>query len=161
MERMLEGSVENSWDYADEEWRRVLSTNLDAVFYCTRAANPHMRDRGTGRIVNMASVAGKEGSAGICACAASKAGVIAYTKTIARELATTGVLVNAAAPGICDTPFLGQMTPEHIATAEGKSPMGRFLRVHEVADMVAWIAGPHCTFTTGFVFDISVGRATY
>jgi 3-oxoacyl-[acyl-carrier protein] reductase len=120
-----------------------------------------MRTAGYGRIVNVASIVGKEGTPYIAAYAAAKAGVLGFTKSLARELVDAGILVNAIAPAITETDLFKEMTAEHIATAKGKIPLGRFLRVEEIAAMVAWIAGPECSFTTGFTFDLSGGRATY
>jgi 3-oxoacyl-[acyl-carrier protein] reductase len=120
-----------------------------------------MRAAGYGRIVNVSSIVGKEGAPYIAAYAAAKAGVLGFTKSLARELVGTGVLVNAIAPVITQTDLFREMTPEHIAAAKAKIPMGRFLTVEEIAAMVAWIAGPECSFTTGFAFDLSGGRATY
>ncbi len=157
----INGPVAPTWEYPPAAWDRVLAVDLTGVFYCCRAAVPGMRRRGYGRIVNVASMAGKEGNAGIVAYAAAKAGVIGFTKSLARELIDSGVLVNAIAPGITQTDLMKEMTPEHIATARAKIPMNRFLTVPEIAAMVAWIAGPECSFTTGFVFDLSGGRTTY
>ena len=157
----INGPVAPTWEYPPEAWDKVLAVDLTGVFYCCRAVVPGMRTRGYGRIVNVASIVGKEGSPGIAAYAAAKAGVIGFTKSLARELVDSGVLVNAIAPVITETDLFREMTPEHIATARGKIPMNRFLRVPEIAAMVAWIASPECSFTTGFVFDLSGGRATY
>ena len=157
----INGPVAPTWEYPPEAWDRVLAVDLTGVFYCCRAAVPTMRARGYGRIVNVASIAGKEGSPGIAAYAAAKAGVIGFTKTLARELIGSGVLVNAIAPVITETDLFKEMTPEHIADARGKIPMNRFLQIPEIAAMVAWIASPECSFTTGFAFDLSGGRATY
>ncbi len=157
----INGPVAPTWEYPPEAWDRVLAVDLTGVFYCCRAAVPTMRARGYGRIVNVASIAGKEGSPGIAAYAAAKAGVIGFTKTLARELTGSGVLVNAIAPVITETDLFKEMTPEHIADARSKIPMQRFLQIPEIAAMVAWIASPECSFTTGFAFDLSGGRATY
>ncbi|MFC5520021.1 SDR family NAD(P)-dependent oxidoreductase [Polaromonas jejuensis] len=157
----INGPVANVWDYPVEAWERVLAVDLSGVFYCCRAVVPQMRARGYGRIVNVSSIAGKEGNPGIAAYAAAKAGVIGLTKSLAKELADSGVLVNAIAPVITETELFKEMTAEHIALAKGKIPMGRFLTIPEIAAMVAWIASPECSFTTGFVFDLSGGRATY
>ena len=157
----INGPVAPTWEYPPEAWDKVLAVDLTGVFYCCRAVVPGMRTRGYGRIVNVASIAGKEGSPGIAAYAAAKAGVIGFTKSLARELVDSGVLVNAIAPVITETDLFREMTAEHIATARGKIPMNRFLRVPEIAAMVAWIASPECSFTTGFAFDLSGGRATY
>jgi NAD(P)-dependent dehydrogenase (short-subunit alcohol dehydrogenase family) len=157
----VNGPVVPAWEYPPDAWDRVLAVDLTGVFYCCRAAVPAMRARGYGRIVNVASIVGKEGSAGIAAYAAAKAGVIGFTKSLARELVDAGVLVNAIAPVITETDLFREMTAEHIANARARIPMNRFLRIPEIAAMVAWIAGPECSFTTGFVFDLSGGRATY
>jgi NAD(P)-dependent dehydrogenase (short-subunit alcohol dehydrogenase family) len=157
----INGPVAPTWEYPPEAWDKVLAVDLTGVFYCCRAVVPGMRTRGYGRIVNVASIVGKEGSPGIAAYAAAKAGVIGFTKSLARELVDSGVLVNAIAPVITETDLFREMTAEHIADARGKIPMNRFLRVPEIAAMVAWIASPECSFTTGFVFDLSGGRATY
>ncbi len=148
-------------EYPLEAWDRVLAVDLTGVFYCCRAAVPRMREAGYGRIVNVSSITGKEGAPGIAAYAAAKAGVIGFTKSLARELVDSGVLVNCIAPVITETDLLLEMTPEHIASAKAKIPMGRFLTIDEIAAMVAWIAGPECSFSTGFTFDLSGGRATY
>ena len=148
-------------EYPLEAWDRVLGVDLTGVFYCCRAAVPRMREAGYGRIVNVSSITGKEGAPGIAAYAAAKAGVIGFTKSLARELVDSGVLVNCIAPVITETDLLLEMTPEHIASAKAKIPMGRFLTIDEIAAMVAWIAGPECSFSTGFTFDLSGGRATY
>ena len=157
----INGPVAPVWEYPLEAWQRVLAVDLTGVFYCSRVAIPGMRARGYGRIVNVASIAGKEGNPGIAAYASAKAGVIGFTKSIARELVDSGVLVNAVAPALTETDLFKEMTPEHIALARGKIPMGRTLTVPEVAAMVAWIASPECSFTTGFTFDLTGGRATY
>jgi NAD(P)-dependent dehydrogenase (short-subunit alcohol dehydrogenase family) len=157
----INGPVAPVWEYPAPAWDRVLAVDLTGVFYCCRTAVPAMRARGYGRIVNVASMAGKEGNAGIAAYAAAKAGVIGFTKSLARELVGSGVLVNAIAPVITETDLMKEMTTEHIAAARARIPMNRFLTVPEIAAMVAWIASPECSFTTGFVFDLSGGRATY
>ena len=120
-----------------------------------------MQARGHGRVITGASIAGKEGMGGIAAYSAAKAGVIGFTKALARELVDSGVLVNAIAPVITETALFEEMTPEHIAGAKARIPLGRFLQIPEIAAMVAFIAGPDCSFTTGFTFDLSGGRATY
>jgi 3-oxoacyl-[acyl-carrier protein] reductase len=157
----INGPVAPTWEYPLDAWDRVLAVDLTGVFYCSRVAVPAMRARAYGRIVNVASIAGKEGNQGIAAYACAKAGVIALTKTLARELVQSGVLVNAIAPALTETDLFREMTPEHIALARSKIPMGRTLTIPEVAAMVAWIASPECSFTTGFVFDLTGGRATY
>lgn len=157
----VNGPVAPVWEYPLDAWDRVLAVDLTGVFYCCRVAVPAMRAAGYGRIVNVSSITGKEGSPGIAAYASAKAGVIGFTKSLARELVGSGVLVNCIAPVITETDLFKEMTPEHIASAKAKIPMGRFLRVEEIAAMVAWIASPECSFTTGFTFDLSGGRGTY
>lgn len=157
----INGPVVRVSDYPLDAWDRVLAVDLTGVFYCCRVAVPSMRARGYGRIVNVASIAGKEGMPGIAAYSAAKAGVIGFTKALAKELTDSGVLVNCIAPAITETELFKEMTPEHIAFAKGKIPMGRFLQIPEIAAMVAWIASPECSFTTGFTFDLTGGRATY
>jgi 3-oxoacyl-[acyl-carrier protein] reductase len=157
----VSGPVVPAWEYPLEAWDRVLAVDLTGVFYCCRVAVPRMRAAGYGRIVNVSSINGKEGSPGIAAYASAKAGVIGFTKSLARELVDSGVLVNCIAPAITETDLFKEMTPEHIASAKAKIPMGRFLTIEETAAMVAWIAGPECSFCTGFTFDLSGGRATY
>jgi len=157
----INGPVRPVTGYDYETWRKVVRVNLDSVFLVSRAFVPGMVERGYGRIVNVASIAGKEGVPGIAAYASAKAGVIGFTKSLARELMTTGVTVNAVAPVMVRTDLFEQMTPEHIAASKAKIPMGRFLSVEELADVVAFAASPACSFTTGFTFDASGGRATY
>ena len=149
------------WDYPLEEWHRVLAVDLTGVFLCCRAVVPHMRTRGGGRIINIASIAGKEGVARATAYSAAKAGVIGLTKALAKELTDSGVLVNCVAPVMTETDLLLEMDADYIATMKAKIPMGRFCTVGEIADMVGWIADPRCSFCTGTVFDVSGGRATY
>lgn len=150
-----------SWEYPPEAWDKVIAIDLNGVFYCCRTAIAHMRENRYGRIVNIASMAGKDGVQYISAYSAAKAGVIAFTKAAAKELAQDGVLLNCVAPAMVETPLMAEMTAEHIAASKAKIPMGRFLKAEEIANMVSWIAGPECSFTTGFVFDLSGGRATY
>jgi len=138
-----------------------LSGSKEGNYHAVVAAAAKQAAHSGGRIVNVASAAGKEGVPGIAAYAASKHGVVGFTKSLARELADSGVLVNCVAPVMTETDLLKQMTPEHIAASKAKIPMGRFLTVEEIAAMVAWIAGPECSFTTGFTFDLSGGRANY
>lgn len=148
-------------DYRFEDWRRVMSINLDGVFLCCRAATPALLASPAGRIVNLASIAGKEGNADASAYSASKAGVIALTKSLGKELARSAVRVNCVAPAAIETELLRQMTPEFTKTVVGKIPMGRLGQPDEVAAMVEWLASPACSFSTGAVFDCSGGRATY
>lgn len=157
----INGPVVDTWQYPLDAWDRVIAINLTGVFYCTRTVVPDMLARKSGRIVNIASMAGKEGNPGLCAYASAKGGLIAFTKGIARELAGTGVFVNAVAPALTETELFAQMTPEHIKTMSNKIPMGRCVQIDDVAKTVAWIASPDCSFTTGFTFDVSGGRAVY
>ena len=148
-------------DYPVEEWERVLKINLTSQFLCCRAVAPHMVKRTYGRIVNIASIAGKEGNPNAVAYSASKAGVIALTKSLGKELAQTGVLVNCVTPAAAKTAIFDQMTKQHIDYMLSKIPMNRFVTVDEVAALVCWLASEDCSFSTGAVFDISGGRATY
>lgn len=148
-------------EYPIEEWERVLRVNLTSQFLCCRAIAPHMVRQGYGRIVNVASIAGKEGNPNAVAYSASKAGVIALTKSLGKELAPSGVLVNCVTPAAAKTAIFDQMTEQHIQFMLQKIPMGRFVAVDEVAALVCWLASEDCAFSTGGVFDISGGRATY
>src|SRR5882757_535126 len=148
-------------DYPIEEWERVLRINLTSQFLCCRAVAPHMVKAGYGRIVNIASVAGKEGNPNAVAYSASKAGVISLTKSLGKELAQTGVLVNCVTPAAAKTAIFDQMTAQHIDYMLSKIPMGRFVAVDEIASLVCWLASEDCSFSTGAVFDISGGRGTY
>ncbi len=148
-------------DYPVEEWERVLRINLGSQFLCCRALAPHMVKRKYGRIVNIASIAGKEGNPNAVAYSASKAGVIALTKSLGKELAQTGVLVNCVTPAAAKTAIFDQMTKQHIDYMLSKIPMNRFVTVEEIASLVCWLASEDCSFSTGAVFDISGGRATY
>ena len=149
------------WEYPLAAWRQVIDINLLGVFYCCRAVVPVMLSQGYGRIVSMASIAGKEGNPQASAYSASKAGVIGLTKSLGKELAEQGILVNCVAPAAVETDLFEQMTPEHVAYMRSKIPMGRFGKIEEVASLVAWLASDECTFSTGGVFDLSGGRATY
>lgn len=157
----INGPIAPVSEYPVDQWQRVLDIDLNGVFYCCRAVIPHMTANQYGRIVNIASIAGKEGNSNSSAYAAAKGGVIALTKSLSKELALSGVLVNCVAPTMAETDLLQQMTPEFIASIRAKIPMGRFVGIDEVAAMVAWIASPDCSFTTGFTFDVTGGRATY
>jgi 2-dehydro-3-deoxy-L-rhamnonate dehydrogenase (NAD+) len=148
-------------EYPVDAWKQVIDINLTGVFLCNRALAPGMVKRGWGRIVNIASVAGKEGNPNASAYSASKAAVIGLTKSLGKELATSGVLVNCVAPAVVKTELFSQMTEQHIQYMLSKIPMNRFGEVGDVAEMVAWLASPLCSFATGAVFDISGGRATY
>jgi 3-oxoacyl-[acyl-carrier protein] reductase len=148
-------------DYPVDEWQKVLSINLTSQFLCCRGVAPHMVRAKYGRIVNVASIAGKEGNPNAVAYSASKAGVISLTKSLGKELAQTGVLVNCVTPAAARTAIFDQMTEQHIQYMLAKIPMGRFVTVDEVAALVCWLASEDCAFSTGAVFDISGGRATY
>jgi len=148
-------------DVTDEEWRRVMGINADGVFYCNRAVIPSMVERGYGRIVNVASIAGKEGNPMAGAYSASKAAVIAMTKAIGKDLARTGVIVNCVAPAVIETPILEGITEEHIGYMVDRIPMGRMGEPEEVAALICWLASEECSFSTGATYDISGGRAVY
>ncbi len=157
----ISGPVAPVAEYPPEAWDRVLAIDLTSIFHCCRFVVPHMTARGYGRIVNVSSIAGKEGTPGVAAYCAAKAGVIGFTKSLARELVTQGVTVNAVAPAMAETAILDEMTPAHIAAAKAKIPMGRFVTVEEIAATIGWAASPACSATTGMVFDVSGGRADY
>jgi 2-dehydro-3-deoxy-L-rhamnonate dehydrogenase (NAD+) len=148
-------------DYPIEEWERVLRVNLTSQFLCCRAVAPRMVKAKYGRIVNIASIAGKEGNPNAVAYSASKAGVISLTKSLGKELAQSGVLVNCVTPAAAKTAIFEQMTQQHIDYMLSKIPMARFVEVDEIAALVCWLASEECSFSTGGVFDISGGRATY
>jgi len=149
------------WETEVEEWRKVMRINLDGPFLCCRAIVPQMLTQNYGRIINIASIAGKEGNPNAAHYSASKAGVIALTKSLGKELANTPIAVNAVTPAAARTAIFEQMTQQHIDFMLSKIPRGRFVLVEELAAMVAWMASEECAFTTGAVFDISGGRATY
>jgi 3-oxoacyl-[acyl-carrier protein] reductase len=149
------------WDYPADDWRQVMDVNINGVFLCCREVVAQMRKQSYGRIVNIASVAGKEGNPNASAYSASKAAVIALTKSLGKELADTGIRVNCVTPAAVKTAIFDQMTPEHIAFMLSKIPMGRFGTVQEVAAMVGWLCTEDCSFSTGAVFDLSGGRSTY
>ncbi len=157
----IAGVNKKTWELTPEEWRRVLEINLVGVFLCCREVVPIMVEQGYGRIVNIASIAGKEGNPNASHYSASKAGVIALTKSLGKELARSGVLVNCVAPAVIKTDIFDQMTQEHIDYMVSKIPMGRFGLKEEAAAMVAWLCSADCSFSTGAVFDLSGGRATY
>ncbi|HEY6113804.1 MAG TPA: SDR family oxidoreductase [Gaiellaceae bacterium] len=148
-------------DVTDEEWRRVMGINADGIFYCNRAVIPSMVERGHGRIVNVASIAGKEGNPMAAAYSASKAAVIAMTKAFGKDLARTGVIVNCVAPAVIETPILDGIMQEHIDYMVERIPMGRMGEPEEVAALICWLASDECSFSTGATFDISGGRAVY
>ncbi|PWT84345.1 MAG: 3-oxoacyl-ACP reductase [Proteobacteria bacterium] len=149
------------WDYPIEAWREVFDINAHGVFYGCKALVPHMRAHNYGRIVNIASIAGKEGNPNAAAYSASKAAVIALTKSLGKELAQTGIRVNCVTPAAVRTPLFAQMTQQHIDFMLSKIPVGRFGETTEIASLVAWLASEECSFSTGAVFDLSGGRATY
>jgi len=157
----IAGSNATSWNYDPSEWRRIVEIDLVGVFLCARAVLPSMLAHGYGRIVNIASVAGKEGNPNASAYSAAKAGVIALTKSLGKELAESGIIVNCVTPAAVETEIFAQMSKEHIGYMLAKIPMGRFGKVEEVAALVAWLASKDCSFSTGATFDISGGRATY
>jgi len=157
----ITGPITPLTDYPGEAWRRVMDVNLNGAFYVNRAVAPHMVAKGYGRIVNIASVAAKEGNPNASAYSASKAAVIAMTKSLAKELVQHGVTANVVTPTAVRTPIFSQMTQSHIDFMLSKIPAGRFGTTEEVAAMIAWVASRECSFSTGAVFDISGGRSTY
>ena len=157
----ITGGNATTWELDPAVWRRVVEVNLIAPYLTCRAVVPHMLKREWGRIVNIASVAGKEGNPNASHYSASKAGLIALTKSLAKEVATQGILVNAIAPAVAKTAMFDQMKQSQIDYMLGKIPMGRFVEVDEIAAMVAWLSSEDCSFSTGAVFDLTGGRATY
>lgn len=157
----VNGPTKPTWDYTLEEWNHVINVDLTGVFLTTRPALDHMRQTGYGRIVIIASVAGKEGNPGASAYGAAKAGVIGYAKGLARELQPSNITVNCIAPAIVQTDLFDEMSADYIADRKSRIPMNRFCTVEEIADMTAWAASPRCSFTTGQIFDVTGGRATY
>lgn len=157
----IAGPNHKLWEYPHEEWLKVVEINLIGVYNCCRAVVPHMIEKKYGRIVNVASIAGKEGNPNASAYSASKAGVIALTKSLGKETANLNIAVNCITPAAARTRIFDQMTQEHINYMLAKIPRGRFLEVDEVGAMVAWLVSEENSFTTGAVFDISGGRATY
>ena len=150
-----------TWEYPADEWAQVMRVNLDGPFYCCRTIAPVMIAQSYGRIVNIASVAGKEGNPNASAYSASKAAVIGLTKSLGKELAKTGVRVNCVTPAAVKTAIFDQMSQQHIDFMLSKIPIGRFGKVEEIAALVAWLCTEDCSFSTGAVFDLSGGRATY
>ncbi|MES2400070.1 MAG: SDR family NAD(P)-dependent oxidoreductase [Pseudomonadota bacterium] len=150
-----------TWELSLNDWQRHLDINLTATFLCIKALVPAMRKKSYGRVVNVSSMAGKEGNVGSCAYSAAKAGVIALTKVLGKELAKDGVIVNCVTPTVTRTSLLQQSTEEHLNALKAKIPMGRFGEPEELAAMIAWLCTSECSFTTGAVFDFSGGRATF
>ena len=160
----ISGPTVRTWEYTLEDWNRVVAVNLTGTFICCKAVAPGMMARGYGRIVNLASIAGKEGPAGCPAYAAAKAGVIGLTKSLAKEVADAGVLVNCVTPSATRTQFLDQLSEshlQHILDTNDGIPLGRLGEVEDVARLVAWLCSEDCSFSTGAAFDVSGGRATY
>ena len=157
----ITGGNAKSWELAPDDWRQVLEVNLTGPFLTCQAVVPTMIQAGYGRIVNIASIAGKEGNPNAAHYSASKAGLIAFTKSLAKETAQNGVVVNCITPAAVKTAMFDQMTQAHIDYMLARIPMGRFGQVEELAALVAWLASEECSFSTGAVFDISGGRATY
>jgi len=157
----ITGPVTPLVEYPSDDWRRVMDVNVNGAFYVNRAVAPHMVAKQYGRIVNVASVAAKEGNPNASAYSASKAAVIAMTKSLAKELVRSGVTVNTVTPAAVRTPIFEQMTQAHIDFMLSKIPAGRFGTVEEVAAVIAWLASRECSFSTGAVFDVSGGRSTY
>jgi 2-dehydro-3-deoxy-L-rhamnonate dehydrogenase (NAD+) len=157
----LAGKAAPIWEQTDADWRKVLAVNLDGPFYLCRAVLPHMRSRGYGRIVNIASVAGKEGNPNMVAYSASKAALIGLTKSIAKEVATEGICINAVSPAVVRTKILDQVTPAQVDYMVQRIPMKRTGCPEEIAAVVHFLASPDCSFVTGQCYDVSGGRSTY
>lgn len=157
----IAGVNKKTWEFTPEEWGAVIDINLNGVFNCCRSVVPYLLKNGYGRIVNTASIAGKEGNPNASHYSASKAGVIALTKSLGKELAQSNICVNCITPAVIVTDILKQCTQQHIDYMLSKIPMGRFGKVEEAAALVAWLSSEDCSFTTGGVFDLSGGRATY
>ena len=157
----ITGPNTKMWDYPVDAWKQVFEINVHGLFHCCREISLHMKNNNYGRIVNIASVAGKDGNPNASAYSASKAAVIALTKSLGKELADTGVRVICVTPAAVKTPIFDQLTPEHIQFMLSKIPMGRFGTPDEIAAMVAWLCTEDCSFSTGAVFDLSGGRSTY
>ena len=157
----IAGPSFKTWEYPIDQWQNVVDIDLTGVFYCCRAVAPHMIKNNYGRIVNIASVAGKDGNANASAYSSAKAGVIGLTKSLGKELAKYNIAVNAITPAGAKTKILDQMSKEHVQWMLSKVPRGRFLKVDELASMVSWLVSEENSYTTGAVFDLSGGRATY
>src|SRR5213593_1784424 len=157
----IAGATKKTWEFTPAEWQEVLQVDLFGVFLCCRAVVPRMIEKGYGRVVNISSIAGKEGNPNASHYSAAKSGVIALTKSLAKETAKSGVLVNCIAPAVIETEILKQVSQEHIDYMLSKIPMGRFGLKEEAAALVAWLCSADCSFSTGATFDVSGGRATY
>jgi 2-dehydro-3-deoxy-L-rhamnonate dehydrogenase (NAD+) len=157
----IAGATIKTWEYTPAEFRKVIEVDLVSAFLCCHALVPAMMEKGYGRIVNVASIAGKEGNPNASAYSAAKAGLIGFTKSLGKELATSGVLVNCITPAAAKTDIFKQISEQHIQFMLAKIPMGRFVETREIAALVAWLCSADCSFTTGGVFDISGGRAVY
>ena len=157
----ITGLTTGLWDYPIDEWHKVLNVNLNGTFYCCKSIVPHMIKNNYGRIVNIASVAGKDGNANASAYSSSKAGVIGLTKSLGKELADKNIAVNAVTPAGAKTKILDQMSDKHVKSMLSKVPRGRFLEIDELSSLVTWLSSEENSFSTGAVFDISGGRSTY
>ena len=157
----IAGKNAKVWDYPNEEWLKVINLNLNSIFYCCKAVVPHMIKNNYGRIVNISSIAGKEGNPNASAYSSSKAGVIGFTKSLGKELADKNISVNAVTPAAAKTRIFDQMTEEHINYMLSKIPRNKFAKVEELASLVTWLASEENSFSTAAVFDLSGGRATY
>ena len=157
----ITGPNATTWDYPSDKWRQVIDINVNGVFYCCRNIVPEMQKNDYGRIVNIASIAGKEGNPNASAYSATKAAVIGLTKSLGKELASTNIRVNCVTPAAVRTPIFAQMTQAHIDFMLSKIPVGRFGEIEEVTSLICWLASEECSFSTGAVFDVSGGRATY
>lgn len=157
----ITGATAKVWDYPVDEWARVFAINVNGTFYCSRTIIPHMRKDGYGRVVNIASVAGKDGNPNASGYSASKAAIIALTKSLGKELADTDIRVNCITPAAVKTPLFAQLPQQHIDFMLSKIPLGRFGLPEEIASLVAWLSSAECSFSTGAVFDLSGGRSTY
>lgn len=157
----IAGKNATVWEMDPQEWRRVVEIDLTGVFLCCRAVVPHLLTHGYGRIINIASVAGKEGNPNASHYSAAKAGVIALTKSLGKELATSNICVNCITPAVIETDILHQLTPQHVEYMRSKIPMNRFGKVEEAAAMATWLSSAECSFSTGATFDLTGGRATY
>ena len=157
----ISGPNLHTWEYAIEDWKQVIDIDLNGVFYCCRTVVPIMMSSGYGRIINISSVAGKEGTPNAPAYSAAKAGVIGLTKSLGKELADSNIRVNCVTPAAAKTRIFDQMSEEHVNYMLSKIPMGRFVEVEEIALLVSWLSSEECSFSTGAVFDITGGRSSY